>query len=184
MIGRPRKYGEHIHTNDKIHLCWRNMMSRCYSMKNKYYKYYGGRGIYVSAEWHDFLIFYKDMNHLFFHGAQIDRINNDLGYSKENCKWSTALEQANNKRNNIKLNGETVKEATSKLIGANKAIIRVRLSRGWRKEDAFTKPVRVLIKFKGESPSEAEKRLGLGDRVIYGRISRGWSIEKAFTTGK
>ena len=52
--------------------------------------------------------FYEDMGDA-PNGMSVDRINNDLGYSPENCKWSTPKEQANNTRRNVKItvNGET-----------------------------------------------------------------------------
>lgn len=88
-----------------LYRVWSDMKQRCYNLNNKHYKDYGGRGITVCDRWkNSFENFYADMgasyeNHLSTCSTtQIDRENNFLGYCPENCKWSTAVENANNTR--------------------------------------------------------------------------------------
>lgn len=64
------------------------------------------RGITVCEEWHDPVRFYKDIGDPPFEGASMDRINNDLGYSKENIRWATRSQQNKNRRPFLKQKGE------------------------------------------------------------------------------
>lgn len=87
---------------------WYSMIDRCSNEKNKFYGYYGGRGISVCQEWATFDAFFRDMGEK-PPGMQLDRRENNEGYSKANCRWVTPLQNGNNKRNNVLLtkNGET-----------------------------------------------------------------------------
>lgn len=82
-----------------VHHAWRNMMSRCYAPNRNDFKLYGGRGIIVDKKWHSLENFFADMGHP-PEKHSLDRINNSLGYSKENCRWADNKTQARNKRNN------------------------------------------------------------------------------------
>lgn len=82
-----------------IHRVWSNMIQRWYNPKNKVYHNYGGRGIVVCDRWRtSFEAFYQDVGDVPFEGAQLDRINNDLGYLKDNVHWATSSENLNNTR--------------------------------------------------------------------------------------
>lgn len=83
---------------------WQGMKKRCLNPNNPGYKYYGGRGIKVCDRWKDsFPNFLEDMGNKPTKEHSIDRIDNNKGYSKANCKWSTILEQANNMSKNIRI---------------------------------------------------------------------------------
>lgn len=75
------------------------MKQRCNNPRNVAYKYYGGRGIMVCVRWMDsFQNFLKDMGRKPGPKFTIERNNNNLGYSPDNCKWATSAEQNQNKR--------------------------------------------------------------------------------------
>ena len=81
-----------------------SMKSRCYYKKSKRYKDYGGRGITVCDRWlgfDGFSNFYKDMGNRPSNNHSIDRINNDKGYSPENCRWANVKQQVWNRKGRI-----------------------------------------------------------------------------------
>jgi hypothetical protein len=95
----------HGMTRTPTWITWVNMLSRCHCKTNPRY---GGRGIEVCAEWFDFVKFFSDMGEKPSPKHSIERINNNAGYNKGNCRWATAREQARNTSKNIivSINGE------------------------------------------------------------------------------
>lgn len=123
---------------------WRAMISRCGNPKTKAYPNYGGRGIYVCERWKSFPAFVEDMG-ISPDGLQIDRIDNEKGYSPENCRWVTPQANSLNRRSNHRyfFNGESVTlKDISKSTGMSEKTIATRLALGWSEDKAFTTPVR------------------------------------------
>ncbi len=137
-----KKHEMHGMYYTKIYHTWEIMKRRCYRKNYVDYHRYGGRGIEVCDEWkNSFLAFYKDMGER-PKGKTLDRINNDKGYSQENCKWSTPREQANNRRNNRFLThkGKTLTVAQwARKLGVKDGILRYRLRKNWAIEEVLKK---------------------------------------------
>lgn len=124
----------HGMTNSDEYRIWEAMRRRCYNENSVFFERYGGRGIEICKEWmHSFEAFFNDMGPRPSSNHTIDRINNDAGYSHDNCRWATHLEQANNKsnNNNIKIDGKVKTLAQwSREYGLNESTIRGRIKRG------------------------------------------------------
>lgn len=77
--------------------CWLNMKDRCNNKNNINYRHYGGRRITVCKRWNKFENFLKDMGEK-PEGLTLDRIDNNKGYYKDNCRWTNWKQQNNNRR--------------------------------------------------------------------------------------
>lgn len=113
---------------------WRQMRHRCNLPTATGYDDYGGRGIRICEEWNDFAAFWTDMGPTWAPGLTLDRIETNGHYEPRNCRWATALQQANNRRNNnvipTPLGPMTVSDAARE-FGVNRNTIFRRIRDGW-----------------------------------------------------
>lgn len=118
----------------KLYCTWRGMNTRCKNPNDKRWKHYGGRGIKVL--WLSFREFYNDMRSSYQPGLQIDRIDSNGNYCKDNCRWVTAEQQQNNKRNVhiVSYRGRSLSlTAWGRILGISGRTLRARYSvLGWR----------------------------------------------------
>lgn len=148
--------------HSRLNNIFNDMKHRCYNPKDKCYKDYGARGITVCAEWNNrdrvsaqhnatkgFLAFKKwALENGYNDRLTIDRIDVNKGYSPDNCRWASALVQANNTRSNHYL---TYKGKTQSLadwcreLNLNYGTVRSRINRNkWSVKKAFEVQSNVL----------------------------------------
>jgi len=84
----------------RLYRIWTSIFYRCTRPENKQYKNYGERGISLCKEWTDFDRFCEDVAQGSKVGLHLDRIDNNKGYFKENCRWTSPKINHRNKRNN------------------------------------------------------------------------------------
>ncbi len=163
---------------------WTGMMGRCYNPRLKSWKRYGGRGISVCSRWHSVVNFIEDMGEK-PPGKSIDRINNDKGYCKSNCRWATRVQQNNNHSRNVRLkyrNESLTISQWSRRLGVSRSSICSRLGKGWSAEKSLGTPLftKEMFEYRGKSMGLGEwaKHLGVARDTLYGRRARRWPVEK------
>jgi hypothetical protein len=115
------------------------MLRRCSDPKHPSFKDYGGRGIKVCDAWLAFDAFLSDMGER-PEGKNLDRIDSDAGYSKENCRWVSNKENNNNRRKHrrIEVDGRSLTVSQwADVLGIKDGTIRARLSRGASEREAL-----------------------------------------------
>lgn len=127
---------------------YKTMINRCKDINHIQYKNYGGRGITVCDRWKEsFENFITDMGQRPKPKYQIDRIDNNGQYSKENCRWVSPKQNCKNgtmiKFYEYENKNWTIKELCSK-FNINRECVRKRLIRGWSLHKALTTPSKNL----------------------------------------
>ena len=110
------------------------MVARCNNPKRKDYSRYGGRGIKVCERWLKLESFIDDMG-VRPPNKSLDRIDNNKGYCKDNCRWATKYEQVRNRHNNIFVDFKGKKlllPELAKKTGISKSTLYYRYSKGIR----------------------------------------------------
>lgn len=129
---------------------WRGMHRRCKDSSIPSWENYGGRGITVDSRWDSLIQFCQDMGARPSDKHSLDRINNDAGYSPENCRWAESWEQNGNKR------GYKTNTSGARGVWWDK-------QRGRWEAVVYRKGVKVVL-YKGKDFEEAVKARARWDR--------------------
>jgi hypothetical protein len=122
------------------------MKARCQNKNRRDYKWYGGRGIKVCDEWQAFIPFREwalKAGYCEILRVEIDRIDNDGDYCPENCRFVLCEKQYRNRSDNTLITLSGITECLMKwceIFGISHHVVCKRIKRGWRIEDALTRP--------------------------------------------
>ena len=139
-MGTRQNKSKHGMTGTDIYRLYRNIKFRCTNTKDKHAKYYVNRGITMCEEWiNDPLSFCTwALENGYKKGLTIDRIDNNKGYSPENCRFITIKEQCNNRRTNhfITIDNQTYTVAQwSEISGIGVSTIKRNIKKGYKNKD-------------------------------------------------
>jgi hypothetical protein len=132
-------------SKNRFYKTWLNMMHRCFDETVEDYRWYGAIGVIVCDEWHSPSVFIAWCEDTYPVNAaeklSIDRYPNQCGnYEPLNCRWATAKEQGENKRNSVILNtpeGRMSISDAAKKFGLTYGCLSARINRGWSQDRLF-----------------------------------------------
>ena len=144
--GEENNFYKHGYSGKPIYKVYCAMIARCHNPKHKCYYMYGAIGRTVCDEWRNDRVAFIEWaySHGYKEGLTLDRIDNEKGYSPENCRWVDRYVQQNNMRRNhyITVDGETHSISEwARIKGVRRGLIINRLKRGWSEERAVNTPL-------------------------------------------
>jgi hypothetical protein len=173
---------------------WKGMIARCHKPNTACYNHYGGRGITVCDRWlKSFEAFVVDMGVRPSKQMTLDRRDNDKGYCKDNCRWATAIEQAQNTRQSVHITWNGVTKNASEWardFNINVATFHQRYNQGWgldkikntgvaktSLEATRKRPNTIYLDYKDKRQCVQDwaTELGLPVKTLYARIKMGWN---------
>ena len=174
----------HGHSQERLFNVWRNMIKRCFDPNHSAHEYYYDKGITVCDEWlnnyeafRDFMLSHGYNEYAPFGECTLDRIDNNKGYSPENCRVVSMKVQALNKSNNhiitYKLKQTTVSEAAKDKKLTSHQVFN-RLNKGWTMKKALETPLNTTSTYTANGETHTIKEwaeiMNTTDSVIRGRL--------------
>lgn len=177
-LGNRRR--SHGLTRSPTYRAWQHMIERCEKPETKNYEDYGARGITVCSQWHKFNDFLYDMG-VKPKGMELDRRDNNGNYEPGNCRWTTKIIQANNKRSNkfLTFSGktQTIRQWEAELSIARGALwARHKRHPDWLIERLFFTPFRkpkqhptVTLRGRTQTIQQWARELHMTPQAIFNR---------------
>lgn len=139
----------HGRSQSALYHRWERMKSRVLNISNENFPRYGARGISICERWMRFENFAEDMGDSFSPELSLERMDNEKGYSPENCVWATMTTQNRNKRNNriLEYEGEQAPLAVwAERVGIKYNTLFSRINNGWSVAEALEfEPRRTVV---------------------------------------
>jgi len=175
---RNKTHGESL---TRLYNIWAGMVQRCTNPNTQSWHRYGGRGITVCERWKSYENFKKDMIDGYSDDLTIDRINNDKGYSKKNCRWVTNKENCNNQSRTIRVRfrgKERTLGEVAKMLGEKYDTVHQRWETGNPLDQTY-EDQKARYDDKGEmlTISELSKRYGVHKDTIRWRIRQNIPVD-------
>lgn len=149
----------------RLYRIYRGMWQRCYDKNANHYSRYGGRGITICDEWlgKDGFIHFREwsINNGYSEELSIDRIDNEKGYSPDNCRWCTVKQQQNNRGCNVFLTFKGEKHTMAEwaeILDMNVHTINSRHRAGWSDDDILSKPI--------DKSKASKRRRGMNEEIL------------------
>jgi hypothetical protein len=192
------KFQHHGMSQSRLYKEWRSMLLRCNTPSHKSYKDYGGRGISVCPQWHEFPNFQEwALANGYNDNLTIDRIDVNGNYEPSNCRFTDMITQCNNRRSSkfITYQGKTLSLAQwARELGFSRAIVSQRLKRGLPVEEVLRTEKHAhrgenhnqnLITFNGITMNQKQwaEKIGISPQSISRRLKT-MSVEQALTQHK
>lgn len=195
----------HHLAHTRLYYVWKDIKNRCYSKRVDAYKWYGARGIGMCDEWRNDPVAFIEWckNNGYKPGLQIDRRDNNKGYSPENCRFVTRTENMRNTSavRMLTFRGETKPMSEwCEILGISYSCVVGRLAKGMSVEEAFTAPINKsqqrkwerdtngrahgkTIAYEGKELTclEWARLKGMSWYTIYNRLRLGWPSERIFS---
>lgn len=188
---RESYHGDSDTTEYTTYTC---MKYRCYNPKNHAYKDYGGRGITVCDRWmgkNGYKNFISDMGYKNNPELTLERIDNEKGYSPENCIWATRKAQATNRRTTTKykyLGKELTLNEWSKSTGIHKSTLYYRvIMLKWSIKKAIETPIFKPKTFLYKNNMLTLREIAIEENIDFNLLSTrvltlNWNLNRAIET--